>query len=901
MTKKSRSYGIGSPFKDVFPVPVISTRAPTTSDLNYELGQVWVRTGVGAYILTQVASGSATWASTTPAASDVDTLTGDGGGAISPAVGNITLAGGTNITTAGAGSTITFNMDAAITLATSVTSPIYTSAAAMAINAPAGNDITVKMGDGIGANKVSFVDSASAEVFSIDSDGDYAGRTMSCTAGTASTSLSAPLYTTAAGVDLDITVATGQDAVLKLGDAAGANYLIITDSADASRVTIDSDGAIVCVNVDGIVGAVTPAAGSFTTVVAGTAYTTTAATDLNINSIAGQDIIIKMGDAAAANKISFVDSGSVEVASLDSDGGLTVVAFTFSGLLTASASATIETAGTALNLGSDNSGDAVNLGVGTAARAIGIGNSAAAHTITIGSTTGAASLTLQAGTGSLALASTGTGDITIDSDDTLLLDADGVLELNSSSDAINIGNDADAQAINIGTGAAARTITVGNGTGATSLVFDCGTGALNIGTNAIAHTTTIGNGTGASSVVIDCGTGALNIGTNAIAHTVTIGNVTGATAVAVNAGTGGIALASTGTGDITIDSNDTLLLDADGVLELNSSAGVISIGNDADAQNINIGTGAAARTITVGNVTGATSVVVDCGTGALNLGTSATAHTTTVGSTTGASALVLQGGTGDITVTGTVKQLDSEFMTASGDDITFSMSPATCTAANTGGVATGATGDVNILSCEQGFMMEQFILGAGQTIIKPVMDANGLLISLDLTATEGAEYNLGAARTNSRSAFTIGTDAAFFLEVELYVADLSGGNPYVIGFRKSEANNATIANYSDYACLGMNSVTSATNVTILTELNGGGQTATDTTDAWGGDASTQKLTVKVSAAGVTTFEVGGVAATAAPAFTFDNADVVVPFIHLLHGAAAPGAVNLVSWKCGYQA
>jgi hypothetical protein len=57
----------------------------------------------------------------------------------------------------------------------------------------------------------------------------------------------------------------------------------------------------------------------------------------------------------------------------------------------------------------------------------------------------------------------------------MLLDADGVLELNSSAGAISIGNDADAQAINVGTGAAARTITIGNSTGATSLVLDCGT------------------------------------------------------------------------------------------------------------------------------------------------------------------------------------------------------------------------------------------------------------------------------------------------------------------------------------------------------------------------------------------------------------------------------------------
>ena len=67
-----------------------------------------------------------------------------------------------------------------------------------------------------------------------------------------------------------------------------------------------------------------------------------------------------------------------------------------------------------------------------------------------------------------------------------------------------------------------------------------------------------------------------------------IGNVTGATSVTVNSGTGGTAINSTDAGDIIVNSDDTFLLDADGVLELNSSAGAISIGNDADNFAINI-------------------------------------------------------------------------------------------------------------------------------------------------------------------------------------------------------------------------------------------------------------------------------------------------------------------------
>jgi hypothetical protein len=174
MAKIRRVYGIGQPFENVFPIPLVSSSAPTTSDTGFDLGQVWVRkTTNQAYILTSVASGSASWVLIAPGTSVVDTLTGDGGGAIVPVGGDIDLAGGTNITTAGTAGTITFNLDATVVLATSMSSPIYTVAAAtdLAINAIAGQDVIMKLGDAVGANKLSLIDSASAERASIDSDG----------------------------------------------------------------------------------------------------------------------------------------------------------------------------------------------------------------------------------------------------------------------------------------------------------------------------------------------------------------------------------------------------------------------------------------------------------------------------------------------------------------------------------------------------------------------------------------------------------------------------------------------------------------------------------------------------------------------------------------------------------
>lgn len=123
MARINQAAGLENPLQNVFPQPVVAQRAPTTNDKNYPVGQDWVdQAGDTAYKLIEVVSNSATWVIMGPGASDVDTLTGDSGGAISPAAGNITLAGtASQITTTGSGSTITWSLPAAITAPGSLT------------------------------------------------------------------------------------------------------------------------------------------------------------------------------------------------------------------------------------------------------------------------------------------------------------------------------------------------------------------------------------------------------------------------------------------------------------------------------------------------------------------------------------------------------------------------------------------------------------------------------------------------------------------------------------------------------------------------------------------------------------------------------------------------------------
>jgi len=803
MGKIQRTQGLSAAFVDIFPIPIRATSAPAATDVNYDLGQVWVDSSAGtAYILTALSSGTATWALASPGASDVDTLTGDSGGAISPAAGNITLAGGTNITSAGAANTITFNLDAAITLATSVSSPIYT---------------------------------------------------------------------------------------------------------------------------------------------------VIAATDLNINSATGQDIIIKMGDNAAANKVSFTDSDDAEVFAIDSNGGITYSVLVVAGAFT-------QTAGV-VSISEDNSANAVGIANGTTARVVDLASSAAAHVVSIGSATGAASLDLRAGTGNFTLegGTATTYDISATGANT------GTITIGGGTGAQQIDiatGGTGVKTLNLATGAIGNIVTIGTVTAAASLDLLCGTGNFTLEGN-VASTYDISNtgvntgavniagGTGARTITIGGGgTGAktINIGAAASADLITIGDATGAGSLDLVCGTGNFTLegATATTYDISATGANT------GTITISGGTGAqttnIATGGTG-IKTVNLGTGAIDNVITIGTVTGAASLDLLCGTGnftlegnvastyeisstgantgtckfasgtgartveiagggtgikTVNIGAAATADVITIGTTTGAGSLTLAAGTGNITMSGTIEAVDTKVVRATGLDYTFASSPSTSTAADTAGVATGATGDTNILSFP-GFNMEQFILGAGQTIIKPTMSNSGLLCSLDLTNTEGAEYNFGAARTLSEYAFTVGTSAAFFFEVTMTLADISGGNPYGIGFRKAEANNATLASYTDYYMIGMFGGTSATNLTLASELNSGGQTLQDGGTAWtGGDGGTTTMKILVSASGVTTATIDGGAPAAPLAYTFDNTDVICPFIYVLHGAAAPGAVHLVDLSVGFQ-
>lgn len=205
---------------------------------------------------------------------------------------------------------------------------------------------------------------------------------------------------------------------------------------------------------------------------------------------------------------------------------------------------------------------------------------------------------------------------------------------------------------------------------------------------------------------------------------------------------------------------------------------------------------------------------------------------------------------------------------------------------------TGTGGDENIIIYPDG-SLEYHILGT-QTILAPAPAATGLDIGMDQVANDGIEVCPGIL-ANNKLAFTVGTHAAFYAKMKFTQADVTGQDECAFGFRKVEAYQATLDGYDAMAVL--NDISG--NINIETITDGATNVTTDTTNNFA-DGETHEFEVRVSAAGVVTYKIDGVAPIVTAAFTFTDAEVVVPFFYYLHDATSPGAITLIRFECGFQ-
>ena len=211
----------------------------------------------------------------------------------------------------------------------------------------------------------------------------------------------------------------------------------------------------------------------------------------------------------------------------------------------------------------------------------------------------------------------------------------------------------------------------------------------------------------------------------------------------------------------------------------------------------------------------------------------------------------------------------------------------------TGEVADGTAADVQAMSCSRN-LFELVYLGAGQTLLAPSIVAAGLDVSLDGADNDGIELTMGIT-ARSKAAFTVGTDPAFYAKLKFTITDVSDTDDCLFGFRKAEAYQAAVDDYDEMAAFNVN----AGDIYLSTILNAGDTTDTDTTDNWA-DGAQKTLEVYVSNAGVVTYKIDGAPPTTVAAFTFDDAEVVVPFFHFLHAASSSAGIILDEFECGLQ-
>ena len=175
-----------------------------------------------------------------------------------------------------------------------------------------------------------------------------------------------------------------------------------------------------------------------------------------------------------------------------------------------------------------------------------------------------------------------------------------------------------------------------------------------------------------------------------------------------------------------------------------------------------------------------------------------------------------------------------------------------------------------------------------QTIVAPVLNATGLLIDQDDTATKGAHYSANQQTLGDQS-FIVGKTAPM-VAARVVMADYTDA-AFILGFRKKEAYNAVFNAYTDYATIGNGS--SAAGTTYINgdffvtraELNGGGILETVSAVA-PTDAVSYMCWVKVDINGAVTAFVNGTSypiySTGTTQMVFDAGDELIPCFQIVN-------------------
>ena len=196
----------------------------------------------------------------------------------------------------------------------------------------------------------------------------------------------------------------------------------------------------------------------------------------------------------------------------------------------------------------------------------------------------------------------------------------------------------------------------------------------------------------------------------------------------------------------------------------------------------------------------------------------------------------------------------------------------------------------------------------------PSVSAAGLEVTTDSDATSGItgwEITNGILAT-SKAAYTVGSlpqGKAIFLEANILIDDISDVTEMALGFRKAEAFQVAVDNYDEMASFNVGADADG-QIEIHTILNAAATAETDTTETDWADAKAYRLRVEVKNDGKCKFLLTAATASAAAAaaadlreptitasFTFDDGEVIVPFLFLACETGDPG-VSISSWEVG---
>lgn len=239
----------------------------------------------------------------------------------------------------------------------------------------------------------------------------------------------------------------------------------------------------------------------------------------------------------------------------------------------------------------------------------------------------------------------------------------------------------------------------------------------------------------------------------------------------------------------------------------------------------------------------------------------------------------------------------------------LSNAPVLCKSDGTEG--DGADNTVGLFTAGQHQMEVRYEQTNGDILPVRTLDANscsGWLIPLDAADNDGIEMGFGILGEDAEHVFTVGTDAAFQLEVKLGIPVVADFDVCAIGFRTigayADAINSASALYAAYSgatnhAFGIN-IDNGDYKVFKTTNGTDAQDDVSVTDAVNDDAPV--LNVSVSLAGAVSASVDGVAITLTNAGTaFDVGDIIVPYFVFAKDANGTDTHPIFNYiKCGYK-